>query len=173
MFLCLFLCRLRVLSYLVLRDTIIYTFGWVYFVEHVAILAKKRKLLAKILSGEKTIESRWYVSKTAPWDRIRAGEIVYFKESGDSVSIKAEVAKVLQFYLPDTDVSKLLGDYGKDIAIPKNEFAWWVEWCKQRKYCILIFLKNVEQIEPFDIDKSGFGLMSAWICVGDVKSIRK
>lgn len=140
--------------------------------EHLAILDKKRKLLTKILTGEKTIESRWYKSKVTPWGNIKAGEIIYFKESGDPVRAKAEIAEVMQFFLPQTDISDLLEKYAKDICFtsPMPEL---ISWCNQRKYCILLRLKNVELIEPFEINKRGFGLMAAWITVDTINSIRK
>ena len=65
--------------------------------EHVAIMRKSWGLTQKILSGKKKIESRWYKVKYAPWDRIKFGEIVYFKDSGEPVTIKTEVEKVIQF----------------------------------------------------------------------------
>jgi hypothetical protein len=34
-------------------------------------------------------------------------------------------------------------------------------------------LKKPQKIEPFEIDKSGFGTMSAWISVDDINKIRK
>lgn len=140
--------------------------------EHLAILDKKRKLLTKILTGEKTIESRWYKSKVAPWGNIHAGETIYFKESGDQVSVKAKISEVMQFYLPQTNIPELLEKYHKEICFsrPMSEL---VPWCKQRKYCILIRLKNVEPIEPFDINKKGFGLMAAWIMVDRIDQIKK
>ena len=64
---------------------------------HIAIMKKEWKLTQKILSGEKKIESRWYSNRSAPWGKIKAGETVYFKDSGEPVSIKAEVVKVLEF----------------------------------------------------------------------------
>ena len=139
--------------------------------DHVAILDKKRKLLAKIISGEKTIESRWYKAKVTPWDRIKKGEIIYFKESGDPVSVRAKVAEVMQFYLPQTNVSELLQKYGKEICFTEPDFSKKVEWCSERKYCILIRLKEVQQIEPFDIDKTGFGMMAAWMTLPDIHTI--
>jgi len=139
--------------------------------EHVAILDKKRKLLAKIISGEKTIESRWYKAKVTPWDRIKKGEIIYFKESGDPVSVRAKVAEVMQFYLPQTNVSELLQKYGKEICFTEPDFSKKVAWCSERKYCILIRLKEVQQIEPFDIDKTGFGMMAAWMTLPDIHTI--
>ena len=78
---------------------------------HLAILDKKRKLLSKILSGEKTIESRWYMQKRTPWDKIKAGDTIFFKDSGEPVRVKAQVSEVQQFYLPETDVSSLLKKY--------------------------------------------------------------
>ena len=65
--------------------------------EHIAILSKKRKILDKIISGEKIIESRWYKFKKTPFEVISAGETVYFKESGEPVSAKAKVQKALFF----------------------------------------------------------------------------
>jgi hypothetical protein len=63
--------------------------------QHIAIMKKSWGLLSKIISGEKKIESRWYMAKCAPWDRIGAGEIVYFKDSGCPVTIKTKVSKVM------------------------------------------------------------------------------
>ena len=141
--------------------------------QHIAILAKKRKLLDKIISGEKTIESRWYKSKVSPWNKIKEGEIVYFKESGDPVSVKAEVEKVLFFENLDLEkVKDIVNKYGDQIALSKNRDDEFWKYFDNRKYCILIFLKNIQKIEPFNINKKGFGLMSAWICVDDVNRIK-
>ncbi len=140
--------------------------------EHLAILDKKRKLLAKIISGEKTIESRWYKAKVTPWDRIKRGETVYFKESGEPVSVRAKVAEVMQFYLPATNISELLQKYGKEICFSEPDFSKKMVWCSQRKYCVLMRLAQVQQIEPFEIDKTGFGMMAAWISVEDIQKIK-
>ena len=141
--------------------------------QHIAILAKKRKLLDKIISGEKTIESRWYKSKVSPWNKIKEGEIVYFKESGDPVSVKAEVEKVLFFENLDLEkVKDIVNKYDDQIALSKNRDDEFWKYFDNRKYCILIFLKNIQEIDPFNINKKGFGLMSAWICVDDVNRIK-
>jgi len=65
--------------------------------EHLAIMKKSWGLTDKILSGRKKIESRWYSARRAPWDRIKKGEIVYFKDSGGPVRTRTEVDKVMQF----------------------------------------------------------------------------
>ncbi len=137
-------------------------------------MKKSWGLLEKILSGKKKIESRWYLSKRAPWDRIRAGEIIYFKNSGSPVSLKAEVEKVLQFEnLTQEKVREILDKWGGEGRICVRNYNESLKSNKDKKYCILIFLKNPQAVEPFEINKKGFGNMSAWICVGDVDIIRK
>ena len=93
---------------------LIYNCGLINFLmQHIAIMKKSWKLTEKILSGKKKIESRWYMSRYAPWNKIRPGEIIYFKNSGEPVSIQAEVEKVLQFEnLNPEKVKEVLDEYG-------------------------------------------------------------
>jgi ASC-1-like (ASCH) protein len=141
--------------------------------DHLAIMRKNWKLTDKILNGKKKIESRWYKSKYPPWDRIRTGDVVYFKDSGEPVAIKSEVAKVIQFSnLTPQKVKELLEKYGDDDGIEKAEIPKFLKVFKNKKYGILIFLKNPERVEPFEINKTGFGIMSAWISVDDINQIK-
>lgn len=142
--------------------------------DHLAIMKKSWKLTGKILSGDKTIESRWYLSRYPPWDRIASGDIVYFKDSGDPVTLKAEVEKVLQFSeLTPKRVNEILHEYGDGNGLGIAELPMYYNRFKDKRYCILVFLKNPRKIEPFEIDKTGFGMMSAWICVDDINKIKK
>jgi ASC-1-like (ASCH) protein len=142
--------------------------------EHLAIMKKSWGLTNKILNGQKKIESRWYSIKYKPWDCIKAGEVVYFKDSGDLVRIRAEVSKVVQFAgLTINKVKEILNKYGKDDGIEKERISEFFERFKDKKYCILVFLKNPQKIKPFDINKTGFGAMSAWITVDKISKIKK
>ena len=142
--------------------------------DHLAILDAKRKLLEKILRKEKTVESRWYVHKKAPYQTIEKGEIVYFKETGKSVTAKARVSQVLFFdKLSSKKVREILNDYGREIGFDETAKKNAFEKYKNKKYCTLIFLSNVEEIKPFAVDKTGYGLMCAWITVKNINNIRK
>jgi ASC-1-like (ASCH) protein len=142
--------------------------------EHIAIMKKSWGLTDKILNGQKKIESRWYAVKYKPWDGIKIGETIYFKDSGEPVRIKAEVSKVVQFSdLTPAKVKEILEKYGKDDGIEKGKIPKFFERFKDKKYCLLIFLKNPTAIKPFNIDKTGFGAMSAWIMVEDISSMVK
>ena len=145
-----------------------------YFMQHVAIMKKEWKLIDKILNGEKTIESRWYGSKKVPWGRVKNGETILFKDSGGMVCAKAEVDRVKQYEnYTDDELKKIIKDYG---GKGKISFVWDAQgvydWAKDKKYCILIFLKNPQKVKPFDINKKGFGNMASWICIDNINKIK-
>lgn len=136
-------------------------------------MKKSWGLTPKILSGEKKIESRWYKSKCRPWGKIKKDDVIYFKNSGEPVSIKTVIGKVISFSgLTPKKVKRILGKYGSDDGIEKNKIPQFFELFKNKKYCLLIFLKNPEKIRPFHIDKKGFGMMSAWISVDNINKIK-
>jgi ASC-1-like (ASCH) protein len=141
--------------------------------EHLAIMRKSWNLTSKILTGKKKIESRWYKTKYPPWNMIKSGDIVYFKDSGEPVTIKATVDKVIQFSgITPEKVREILDNYGNDDGIEKCDIPKFFEMFKDKKYCILIFLRGPKRIEPFDVDKTGFGAMSSWITVDDIDQIK-
>jgi hypothetical protein len=114
------------------------------------------------------------MSRYAPWNRIKANETVYFKDSGSPVSVKAEVSKVIQVSdLNSKKVKEILYKFGKKDGLGIKDIPKFIQMFKNKKYCMLIFLKNPKEIKPFQIDKTGFGLMSAWISVEDVGKIKK
>jgi len=140
---------------------------------HIAILKKSWGLLPKILAGEKTVESRWYKNRVAPWDCIRAGETVYFKNGGEPVSVRAEVDKVLRFAdLNPRGIKRIIGQYGNKLGIGEDKLEQFYQMFKNKRYCILVFLKNPQKIKPFNINKKGFGLMSAWLTTDNLAKIR-
>ncbi|MFA6436750.1 MAG: ASCH domain-containing protein [Candidatus Paceibacterota bacterium] len=137
-------------------------------------MRKSWGLTDKILSGQKKIESRWYSVKYKPWNNIKKRETIYFKDSGEPVNIKAEVSDVVQFSdLTPKKVKEILDEYGKEDGIEKEKIPEFFERFKNKKYCMLIFLKNSQEIKPFEIDKTGLGAMSAWITIDDISRIKK
>jgi hypothetical protein len=141
--------------------------------DHVAIMKRSWGLIPKILSGEKTIESRWYQTRRAPWGKVKRGERVYFKNSGAPVTARATVAKVLQFEdLTPTNVRGIFRRYIRADGIAKKEEDAFFKRFRNKKYCILVFLKGARKTAPFEVNKKGFGMMAAWITVGDIRKVR-
>ena len=139
--------------------------------DHVAIMNKSWQLIPKIISGEKTIESRWYQTKRTPWDRIFNGDTIYFKNSGEMIIAKASVSDVKQFECDNLDAAqKIVNKYGKNICLVNTDVK---SWGSLPKYCILIRLNNPQIIKiPFQINKKGFGSATAWLTVKDISQIK-
>ena len=125
--------------------------------DHVAIMRKSWGLTDKILSGEKRIEARWYSAKFSPWDKITKGDM-----------------RVVQFAgLNPKKVKEILYKYGKADGIENNKLSKFYARFKNKKYCILIFFGNSVEIKPLEINKTGFGTMSAWITIKKISKIKK
>lgn len=140
---------------------------------HVAIMKKSWRLLSKIASGNKIIESRWYTRKVDAWGKVSAKDTIFFKNSGEPITLRAEVNYVLQFQnLTPTKVQELLDMYGVHDGINEEELPAYYELFKDKKYCILMFLTDVRPVRPFHISKAGFGAMSAWVTVEDVDTLK-
>lgn len=139
--------------------------------DHIAIMKKSWGLIPKILSGDKTIESRWYQTRRAPWNKIKTGDKVFFKNSGEAIVAQATVSKVRQFSIGNVkDMRKIIGAYGKEICLVNSNPA---QWNRLPRYCILVGLKNPKMVnKPFHINKSGFGISAAWITISDINKIK-
>jgi len=137
-------------------------------------MRKSWGLTKKILTGEKTVESRWYLNRYRPWGQIEEGDIVYFKDSGGPVTVKAEIARVEQYANLDENKRKEIlaryshQDLGTTEIIPEI-----LEYTKDKRYCIIVHLKDPQKVEPFEIDKKGFGAMASWLTVDDIERIKK
>lgn len=141
---------------------------------HIAIMRKSWGLTQKIADGQKTIESRWYLNRSAPWNKITVGDRVYFKDSGEPVTLQATVAEVLQFdNLTPEKVQRLLDEYGAQDGLAKEDIPRYFELFRNKRYCLLVFLRDVQRIEPFAIDKSGYGAMAAWVTVANVEELKR
>ena len=142
--------------------------------DHVAIMQKSWGFAEKIATFQKTIESRWYNVRYAPWGRISAGDSIYFKNTGEPITIQAEVEKVLNFSnLTPEKVQTILEDYSKKLGLDEPDILRFFEMFKHKRYCILIYLKDAQHIQPFEINKQGFGTMSSWLSVESIAKIKK
>ena len=99
-------------------------------------------------------------------------DIIFFKNSGDPVTVRSKVKKVLQFNnLTPKKIKHILFKFGRALGIEDNEKFF--KSIKNKKYCILIFLDNVKFVDPFLIDKTGFGMRGAWISIENISCVKK
>lgn len=117
--------------------------------QHIAIL--KQPFFSMILSGEKTIESRWSMHKITPYNKVSVGDEILLKETGKDVTATAKVKHVKYFQLTPQIVEGIRIKYGKEIGTDKFE-DWQTTF--QKKYCTLIWLDNVREIKPIKVRRS-------------------
>lgn len=70
--------------------------------KHIAIL--RQLFYDFVLSGLKTIESRWSMHKIAPYNKIKIGDTIFIKKTGDKILANAVVKDVKFFDLTPTIV---------------------------------------------------------------------
>ena len=117
--------------------------------EHIAIL--RQPFFDMILSGEKTIESRWSLNRVAPFERVKAGDVIWLKETSKDITARAIVKKVKFYNLTKDKADDIKSKYGKEIGTDKFE-DW--ERYRNKKYLTLIWLKDIQKIEPITAPKS-------------------
>lgn len=114
--------------------------------KHLVIL--KQPYFNMILSGEKTIESRWSVHKIAPYNKVKIGDILYLKETGKNVYYKAICSDVKFFEITHEVINMIKEKYGDGIKM--RDYSD----CYNKKYCSLIWISNIEKIEEMKVKRS-------------------
>lgn len=119
--------------------------------KHLAIF--KGKAGEEILSGRKTIESRFSRGKNAPFGVISAGDLVYIKPSGKDIIGEFRVKKVIFFDgLEMDDLNDIKERYGKDLAVGAK---YW-ETVAHAHFGTLIFIGDSQRFitSPVKVNKS-------------------
>ena len=117
--------------------------------KHIAIL--RQPFFDMVLSGEKTIESRWSMNKIAPYEKVKEGDIIYLKKTGEDISATAVAGKVMFYELTPSLAEEIRVKYGK--AIGTDKFSD-LETYTHKKYLTLIFLKDVKSVKAMPAPKS-------------------
>lgn len=100
--------------------------------------------------------------------------MVWFKDSAEPVTAVAEVEGVLFSADPsDDELRDLLRTYGGSPGVCFKHPEKMFDWCRERRFIILIFLKNPRAVDPFHIDKTGFGNACAWLTVEDIATLKR
>ena len=116
----------------------------------------------KILSGEKSIESRFSKRKDPPFGMISNGDLVYIKPSGKDIIGQFRVKKVIFFDgLNQQDLKGIKLKYGENIV--GNEEYWKAH--QEAKYGTLIFIGDSSQFltSPIKIPKKD---LRGWVVLG-------
>jgi len=137
---------------------------------HIAIMKKSWELLPKILNGTKTVESRWYKTKRAPLGKIVEGDVVYFQNSGEPVTVKTLVSGVDQYKIKNNTHAMEIAQKYALAGLGTKEIGGEIKkYITDKKYAIFVHLDKPQKIKPFVFDKTGYGTQTAWITFSQTK----
>ena len=128
--------------------------------KHLAIF--KGSGAEKILSGEKSIESRFSKSKIPPFGVISSGDLVYIKSSGKDIIGQFRVKKVIFLDgLTLDDVLDVKKRFEKQLSVDES---YWKDK-ENSKFGTLIFIGNSTRFltSPIKIPKKD---LRGWVVLG-------
>jgi hypothetical protein len=71
--------------------------------------------------------------------------------------------------LTEEESKKLVEMNQNKLQLSLQQIARWAG----KRYLVLIEVRDVVEVEPFPVDKSGFGNMDDWLLVGDINKVKK
>lgn len=126
--------------------------------KHLAIMS--RAVIEAILSGQKTVETRFSLHRIPPFGAASMGDLVFMKPPGEDIIGQFRVKKVFYFEgLTRDDMDKIWQDYQKDLAWDHEEKNMGAKdyWQKKIdcKFGTLIFITQSERLitSPIKIKK--------------------
>ena len=138
--------------------------------DHVVYLDAKAKELKNILTGSKTMIIRGATGRKMPYGRVETGDILYFINNNAEgvIRAKATVKSVFNSEKMTEEESGNLIEVNQDrLKLTEKQLSKW----SGKRYIVLIEIENIEEIENFEIDKSGYSNMDDWLLVEDINNV--
>jgi len=119
---------------------------------HLAIMTPH--YLDLVLTGKKTIESRFSEKKQIPYNRVEDGDLILFKKSGGDIKGIGWVKQVQYYYnLTPLFIEKLIAKFNDGLCIQPD----FIQQKQKSQFATLIWLKNVKPIKPLKSPKKYYG----------------
>jgi hypothetical protein len=141
--------------------------------DHVVYLDAEAKELDNLLSGKKTMIIRGAAGRKVPYRQVKKGDILYFinNNAEGMIKAKAQVSCVINSDKTDKDTSiKLVKNNQNKLQLTEKQFKRWAG----KRYIILIEIKNIEEITPFQFNRDDFkNRMDDWLPVEKIEIVKK
>lgn len=126
---------------------------------HLAIFSEP--FLTFLLSGKKTIESRFSINRNGPYKKVFKDDLVFIKKSGGPVFGYFIVGKTSFYNSPSsTQIKTIKKKYEKEICSMEVK-DFWKERSKA-KFITLMEVAEIKDIAPINIEKKD---RTAWVII--------
>ena len=139
--------------------------------DHVVYIDAKERELDKILAGEKTMIIRGAAGRKLPHGRVYQGDVLWFVENRGNglVRCRADVKHVINSEkLSEQESLELIMNHQPMLCLSPNQIKRW----GGKRYLVLIEIENMQEVTPFEIDRSNYGNMDDWLPAEDIRSIK-
>lgn len=116
---------------------------------HLAVMIEP--YLSELLAGRKTIESRFTMTRKAPYQQAEAGDVVLLKRSSGPVVGICTIIRADFYELTPKLFAKIRRNYGKAICARGNDF-WQAK--QKMRYASLLHVDHVHPTPPTSCAKS-------------------
>jgi hypothetical protein len=139
--------------------------------DHIVYVDAKASELEKLLDGTKTTIIRGAAGRKMPYGRVNPGDVLYLINNNAEGLIRAK-AKVKNVFnsekMTKEDSVQLVSDNQEKLQLTPHQKKRWAG----KRYLVLIEVSEVSEIEPFSIDKSGYGNMDDWLPVENIRQVK-
>jgi hypothetical protein len=118
------------------------------FAVHLAIFVEP--FLSYVLTGRKSVESRFSTMRCAPFGRVAVGDIILLKAASGPVKGVCEVADAWYFDLRSVPLRNLRERFSEAICATDDDFWRSREKCE---YATLLKLRSVREVSPMPCPK--------------------
>ena len=139
--------------------------------DHVVYVDSKAKEPQKLSAGEKTMIVRGAAGRKLPYERVFENDVLYFISNDGSGLVfgKAQVTAVINSgKLTPDESNDLLTNHQDKLNLDAKQLTRW----GGKRFLVLIQIADYEALQPFKIDRSGYGNMDDWLPVEDIQTVK-
>ncbi len=141
--------------------------------DHVVYVDAKAKAkdLEEILTGKRTMIIRGATGRKLPYGRVHANDVLYLiRNNGEGlIRGKCTVTQVINSEKMTKEISEqLVLENQTKLNLTEKQFKRWAG----KRYLVLITVKDVQEVDPFSIDRSAYGNMDDWLPVENIEQFK-
>ena len=140
--------------------------------DHIVYLDARAKELDLLLSGKKTMIIRGATGRKMPYGRVNRDDILYFinNNSEGFILARAKVQSVLNSdKMTEEESARFVESHQGKLQLSGKQYERWAG----KRYLVLIEVRDVKKVEPFQVDKSNYGNMDDWLPVEQIEKVKR
>jgi len=139
--------------------------------DHVVYVDARAGELEKMLAGIKIMLVRGAAGRKLPHGRVQPGDRLFFIQNNGEGRVRASSVVTMVFQSPKlspAESCQIIFANQDSLQLTPQEVQRWAG----KRYLVLIGVDKIRRLNPFEIDRRGFGNMDDWLPVEDINRIK-